>query len=84
MKVKVYSLLDRKMRQFGQLLLAANDETLERMVRDVLVGSGSLMEKYPSDFDVFAVGAFDPDDGTLDGHSPVLVACIADVLGGAE
>lgn len=79
-EVKVYSVLDRKVREFGQLLLSANDESMERTVRDVVSGSGTMMEKYPEDFDLHVVGSFNTETGELARSAPQLVGNVALIL----
>lgn len=77
---KVYSLMDRKLGQYGQLLLARNDETMKRNVLDGVKGSGSMIEKYPHDFDLVSVGTFDSDTGKVEGTTPRLIGSVADIL----
>lgn len=79
--MKVYSILDRKVRTFGQLIVAANDDSMKRTALDVLSGSGSLLEKYPGDFDLFVVGEFNDENGALLGTPPQLLCNLAEILG---
>lgn len=77
----VYSLLDVKAREYGPLVLAANDEMLFRSLRDGVPGSGSVLEKYPEDFQVMYLGVFDQDTGQLVPESiPQLLRTVREVL----
>lgn len=78
----VYSLFDRKAREFGQLVTAANDEAMFRLLADTIRGSASVIERYPEDFDLFICGTFDTDGGVLAASGPsVFVENVADILG---
>lgn len=63
--MEIYSLFDRKLREFGPLLLSNNGESIKRALRDGIPGSGSLIDKHPEDFDVMLLGAFDADSGVI-------------------
>lgn len=81
--MRVYTLLDRKMREFGSLVLSSNDETLKRALLESLAAiPGSTLSKYPRDFDVMFVGTFDAETGSLLGYMPQLVANVEDVIKG--
>lgn len=78
--MEVYSLLDRKLKEFGQLVVAKNDELVRRSLLDGIRGSKSLMETHAADFDLFCVGSFDEETGILT-HKPLrLVVNVADIL----
>lgn len=78
--LKIYSLLDRKLVEYGQLLLARNDDAIKRAVLDGVRGSGSQVEKYSEDFDVFQVGEFDAETGAVVGSRVRLVGNVRDIL----
>lgn len=81
MKSGVYSVFDRKAVLFGGLLFFANDEMAKRGALDLLrEGGDTPMNRYPEDFDVYAVGEFDNSDGDLVGHKPRLVCRFADFV----
>lgn len=78
--MEVYSLLDRKLKEFGQLVVAKNDELVRRSLLDGIRGSKSVMELHSSDFDLFCVGSFDEETGILT-HKPLrLVVNVGDIL----
>lgn len=76
----VYSLFDRKVKEFGSLVVASNDEAIMRAAREGIPGTGSTAAKYPEDFDLMRVGSFDPDTGVLGAEAPRLVVNVADLL----
>lgn len=77
----IYSVLDRKLREYGQLGLARNDEAVQRAIGDQVRGSGTLMEKYPGDFDLYCVGEFDSETGVVEGYPvPRLVRTVEEIL----
>lgn len=77
--VYVYTIFDRKMKEFGPLNTAKNDGTV---CRDVLAGlrnSESMLAQYPEDFDLFRVGMFDPATGEIARVPPQLVINLHDL-----
>lgn len=76
----VYSLLDRKMKEFGQLVVARNEESVKRGIVDGLRGSGSLVERHPDDFDLYVVGEFDQETGVLVPVHSRLIGSVAEIL----
>lgn len=65
--MRVYSLLDRKLREYGGLVQANNGDACKRALVDGIKGSNSLVEKHPEDFDLMEVGSFDSETGVLAG-----------------
>lgn len=76
----VYTLLDRKLKEFGALVLGRNDEGVRRSVVDGVVGSKSVIELHPGDFDVFCVGEFDQESGMLTTGRPRLVSNVGELM----
>lgn len=79
--MKIYSLFDRKVGEHGGLVLAPNDETVKRALRDGLPAN-STEAKYPNDFDLVCVGEFDATTGMIKRTERVLVGSVADIQGG--
>lgn len=82
--MKVYSLFDRRLREFGSLVLFKNDEAAERGMLDAFSGQDTLVSKHPGDFDLMCVGAFDQETGLLDSGAmamALLVVNFAELLG---
>jgi len=65
MEMRMYSVYDRKLREYGSVLLAPNDGVMARTILTGVRGSSSLMEKYPEDFQVEHVGNFDISTGLV-------------------
>lgn len=80
----VYTLLDRKLKVFGQLVVIQNDEGIRRQILESVRGSQSLIERYPEDFDVYCVGTFDQDTGVLVASVPRLVESVGVILRGDQ
>lgn len=80
-ELEVFTVYDRKLRQFGPLVVERNKEVLIRVLVDSIGGSKSLMEQHPRDFDLYFVGTFDNSAGRIEGFSvPQLVANLYDLL----
>lgn len=80
----VYSLWDRKLKEFGALATARNDDAVKRALLDGIRGSRSVVEQHPDDFDVVRLGAFDPEAGTITPEVPKVIANVSVLLVGAE
>lgn len=79
--MNVYTLFDRKLRLFGQLVLERNDFSVQRSLLDGLgAAPDSLMAKHPEDFDLYHVGSFDDEAGKLNGEDFKLVCCVRDLV----
>lgn len=79
--MKIYSLFDRKVREFLALVVCPNDESCVRALRESLVGSASTVTKYPADFDLMCLGEFDVETGVIVPVVPALfVKDIASIL----
>lgn len=77
--MRIYSLLDTKLKEFGGLVLGANDEIVKRALREG-VPVGSSLEKYPEDFNLYVVGDFDATTGVLSPIQPQLVDNVKVIL----
>jgi len=73
MITQVYSVLDVKARAFGALLFFVNDDMCRRGMFEAMQ-SPSDFTKWPSDFVMYRVGAFETDDGMLTGILPQVIA----------
>lgn len=64
--IRMYSLFDRKMREFGAVVLAPTDEACKRALVEGFRGArNSTMALYPEDFDLHCVGTFDELTGKV-------------------
>lgn len=68
--MRVYTLYDRKVKEYGNLVLGPNDASVMRALKDGVRGD-TTMGKYPEDFDLVSVGEFDPETGALEGFTRV-------------
>jgi len=79
--MNIYSLYDRKLREFGPLVVSNNDESVVRALREGLPGSGGTVNKYPEDFDLMCLGALDVDTGLIvPERVPLLVVNVRSAL----
>lgn len=75
MEQEMYSVYDRKLREYGQLMLSPNVGAMSRSIQVGVRGSGSLIEKYPGDFELHLLGKFNTSTGVvtpLEGRPQVL------------
>lgn len=74
--MNVYSLFDRKLRQYGQLVVERNDFVVQRGLADGIKGaSESLLARHPDDHDLYQVGQFDDESGVLVPMVPPRLVC---------
>lgn len=66
MLMKVYSVFDRKMREFGQLVYGRTDEAVTRAFQDSL-RSRSPVADHAEDYELMCLGEFDAESGRLVG-----------------
>lgn len=78
--MRVYSLFDRKMKEYGSLVLGSNDASTVRALKEMLMGSQSTVSKYPGDYDLMCLGDFDVENGDIVGETPRLVVNCQEVL----
>lgn len=64
--MQMYSLLDKKAMTYGGILLAAGDGHISRIIEERFKGSGETVEKYPQDFDLYALGEYALDTGVIE------------------
>jgi len=84
--VRIYSMYDRKLKEFGPLTTARNDDGILRAVQDGIPGSGSVLERHAEDFDLMYLGDYFPQTGFLAAGSgpPQLVARLDAILARAR
>lgn len=81
----LFSLFDRKLREYAQLVQANNAESVKRALLDGVRGSKSLVEKYPQDFDLMELGEFDVETGViLPRQVPLFIDNLGSLLGGED
>lgn len=80
--MNVYSLLDRKLRQYGALALERNDFGIQRGIADgVRQQPDAMLARHPEDFDLYQVGEFDDESGVVVPVTPPrLVVNVAELV----
>lgn len=79
--MNVYSLLDRKLKLYGQLVQERNDYSVQRTLVDGMRASpDSLIGKHPEDFDLYQVGTFNEESGLLDENERGIPRLVCNLL----
>ena len=80
--MRIYSLFDRKVKEYGQLVLSQNDEAVKRsMLEGLQRGNAGTVGQYPEDFDLMCLGVFDPERGRIVPEDiPFLVVNVAELI----
>lgn len=79
--MNVYSLFDRKLRQYGALMVERNDFGVQRGLADGVRGNPeALISKHPEDFDLYEVGVFDEESGLLREASTAIPRLVCNLL----
>lgn len=78
--MKVYTLFDRKVGEYGSPVIGATDEAVVRALKDGIPAT-STEGKYPEDFDLMCLGTYDPITGELQGSKPRVVFRLSAILG---
>lgn len=79
--MRVYSLFDRKLREYGGLVLCQNDEAVKRAIHEG-IPRNSTVGKYPGDYDVMFLGEFDSGSGVITASEVTKVANVEELLNG--
>lgn len=77
--MRIYSIYDRKLKEYGALVLCGTDGAVCRALREGLP-EGSTMAKYPEDYDLMFLGVFDPGSGVIVGEVPLFVDSVRNLL----
>lgn len=82
--MRVYSLFDLKMREYGPLVLQTTDESVVRALGEIFQGpTDSTIRKHPEDFDLLCIGEFDVENGRFDDSGcPRFVVNVGALKGG--
>lgn len=83
--MRLYALMDRKLAEFGVVMVAANDEVMVRVLKDS-VPPQSNEGRHPEDFDLYFLGSMNVATGVISASAPQLVSLLSSVLspGGAQ
>lgn len=78
---KLYSLFDRKLLQFGGIVVDVNDFACQRALLDAVRSSpDSLMSMHPEDFDLYYLGTFEEELGVLVVEHKKIVCNVAELV----
>lgn len=73
---RVYSLYDRKLREYGALMVEKNDFACQRGLSDgISQAPQSMIALHPGDFDLYHVGEWDEEKGVLLVAIPPSLVC---------
>lgn len=80
--MRVYSLFDRKAKEYMALVVGTNDELVIRGLQESFsTPQANTVFKYPQDFDLMRLGEFDPETGVISPEVPArLVVNVAEIL----
>lgn len=83
--LKIFSLRDLKAGSYGQPFALANRAVAMRNLQDWSRNPESFIARYPSDFELYEVGEFDPATGTLlPNNMPDYVGRASDLVASAS
>lgn len=81
MKLKVYSVYDKKTRLYHPPSYCHNQEHAMRMFFQVMKGAGDTMSLYPEDFQIWELGTFDDSTGYIEvTKNPLLICEVMDLV----
>lgn len=80
--MKLYSLLDKKLGEFGGILMAMNDGHMSRILQDRFENPQEGVAKHAEDYDLYEVGEFFEGKGRIVGSEmePRFVVNMAVIL----
>lgn len=80
MKLKIFALRDQKTDAFMNPIAMQTPGQLVRNLQDEMnKDKDGLLNQHASDFELFEVGDFDTETGTLTGHAPKSVILLQDL-----
>lgn len=74
----LYSMLDKKMGEHGPIMMGLNDGHMSRTLVESFRGSNHTVARFPEDYDLYQVGEFDVETGSL--RSDVRFVCNVSVV----
>lgn len=83
MKMKIYSVFDTKVANYGRPWYAYQDAAAIREFSDAVNDASNpanQWNKHPEDFQLFCIGAFDDATGALSSHAPLALINAAAVF----
>lgn len=79
MKLKMYSIFDRKAEVFNAPMCFVNDGICQRALSQIIPNDAD-MSKFPEDFDVYSLGDFYNDSGRVEPLAPVIAFRLSDLF----
>lgn len=73
MIVRLYSVFDAKSGAFGLPFAAFNDAVAQRTIAAAMQSGDPLFAKFPADYQLYRLGAFDDSTGQLGAEAPTAV-----------
>lgn len=70
----VYSIFDKVAREYLSPTLDVNHDTARRNFLSALLSAQTIMNKFPSDYELYYIGDFDSETSDISSITPVLVA----------
>lgn len=70
MQLRAFSVLDTKTGAYGLPFFCHHVALAKRMIYEAVSDERSSLAKYPADYVLFGIGAFDDATGSLQNHAP--------------
>ncbi len=78
--MQIFTIRDSKAEAYLQPFYAMNVGLAVRMITESAQDQGTMLYKYPSDFELFSIGSFDEHTGIITGSPHVSIGKIVDFL----
>lgn len=76
MKVRMYSIYDKKTQLFGFPQYCHNAAQACRMFTGVFLEPQNMMARFPEDYDIYDLGEFDDNSGTVTSDKPTFICSL--------
>lgn len=80
MKYYVYAIRDNVADSFSLPVFGRSDDEIKRNIAYNLQRNPSMMAQYATDYDLYRLGTFDDEDGSITAMQHVLVAHLSQLL----
>lgn len=85
MMYNVYAIKDKKSTYSTELLILPSDELAKRYFGNMVsslraTGENHLILNYPDDFDLYRIGHYDCENGSISSCQPAFICCAANFL----
>jgi hypothetical protein len=79
MKLKIFSIRDQKIDSYLNPMAMTTAGQMIRMLQDEMQQQDNMLGKHAEDFELFEVGEFDTETGTITGHPPKSVMLLIEL-----